>query len=69
MDHLVYYVCLPCTYVKFCVCDSFTFGFDGRMWVLIVSGHCPPVFLRRMSHIENKSLRKHRLRWSVINSG
>ena len=48
MDHLVYYVCLPCTYVKFCVCDSFTFGFDGRMWVLIVSGHCPPVFLRRM---------------------
>ena len=34
--HSVYCACLSCAFVKFCVCPSFPFGFEGRLWVVIV---------------------------------
>ena len=31
--------------LSICVCASFPFGFEGRMWDLIVPHHCPSFLL------------------------
>ena len=41
-----YCACLSWAFVIFCVCPSFPFGIEGRMWVVIVliPNHCLSIF-------------------------
>ena len=48
MVHSVYCACLSWAFVKFCLCPSFLFGIECRMWVVIVliPDHCFSVYFR-----------------------
>ena len=37
-------------FVKFCVCPSFPFGIEGRMWVatVLIPGHCLFIYFALM---------------------
>ena len=43
--HSIYCACLSWAFVKFCVCPSFLFDIEGRMWVVTVfiSDHSLPI--------------------------
>ena len=45
--HSVYCACLLWAFVKFCVCPSFPFGIEGRIWVVIelIPDHCLFIYL------------------------
>ena len=47
--HSVNSTCLSWALVKFCVCPSFPFGIEGRMWVVIVliPDHCLSIYLEK----------------------
>ena len=44
--HSVYFACLSWAFVKFCVCPSFPFGIEGRMWdaIVLVPDHCFSIY-------------------------
>ena len=53
--HSVYCACLSWAFVKFCVCPSFPFGIEGRMWVVIVliPDHYLSIYFTSLSILTN----------------
>ena len=39
-------MCLSWAFVKFCVCSSFPFGIEGRIWdvIVLVSDYCLSIY-------------------------
>ena len=44
--HSVSCACLSSVFVEFCVCPSFLFGIEGRMWdvIVLISDHCLSIY-------------------------
>ena len=49
--HSVYCACLSLAFVKFCVCSSFPFGIEGRMWdvIVLIPDHWLSIYMTRNS--------------------
>ena len=42
--HSIYYACVSWAFVKFCVCPSFPFGIEGRLWDISIPDHCLSIY-------------------------
>ena len=55
--HSVYCACLSWECVKFCVCPSFPFGIECRLWdvMVLISDHCLSIYFVCNRSLDNST--------------